>query len=265
MTSATHHFIFLGTGAGCGIPAFFCSCPACEEARQNPQAKRGCCGVLIEGSRRLLIDTPPDLRHQLLREKVDSIDKLLYTHAHYDHVSGLGELEYFIRLVLKKSLSVSASAEAHASIEAEFGYMNDILAFEELKSFSSFTYDGVNYTALPVTHAPGTFGYLIETPTTRLFYASDTGRLDEKVAEQVHGVDALIMDATFWGNNWSPHAHHSVSEAIEEGLKLEAKTIYLTHLAMHYDTPITLAGLETYLEQYEGRVKVAFDGLHLKI
>lgn len=265
MATTAHRFTFLGTGSGCGVPAFFCSCPACEEARHDPRARRGCCGVLIEGEQRLLIDTPPDLRHQLLRENIKTIDKLIYTHAHYDHVSGLGELEYFIRLVLKQALPTSASAEAHASIEAEFGYLDDILVFEELTPFTSFEYDGIRYTALPVTHAPGTFGYLIETPTTRLFYASDTGRLDKAVAQRVHGVDILIMDATFWGDNWSPHAHHSVQETIEESLELEAGTTYLTHLAMHYDTPLTLRELETHLEHYKGRVKVAYDGLILNI
>ena len=77
----------------------------------------------------------------------------------------------------------------------------------------------------------------------------------------LRGADALIMDATFWGRNWSPGAHHSVQETIEEGLALGAGTIYLTHLAMHYDTPITLAELEARLEPYDGRVRCAADGL----
>lgn len=258
-----HSLVFLGTGAGCGVPAFFCECPACLEAKENPRARRGCCGVVLEGEKRLLIDTPPDLRHQFIREEIKGIDKLIYTHAHFDHLGGLGELEYFIRLVRKAPLDLGASEKALAGVEQEFGYMSDCFSFETIAPFDSFEYDGVSYTALPVTHAAGTYGYLIETEDTKIFYACDTGTLPEETAERVRGCDALIMDATFWKKNWSQGAHHSIQETIEEGLALQAKTVYLTHLAMHYDEPITLEGLEKYLERYEGRIKVAYDGLRL--
>lgn len=78
-------------------------------------------------------------------------------------------------------------------------------------------------------------------------------------------MDVMAMDATFWKRNWSPDAHHSVQETIEEGLELGVGTLYLTHLAMHYDEPVTLAQLEDYLQQYEGRVRPAADGLTLEI
>ncbi len=123
----------------------------------------------------------------------------------------------------------------------------------------------MSYTALPVTHAPGTYGYLVETPATRLFYASDTGPLPPETAERIRGVDVLAMDATFWKKNWNPDDHHSVQECIEEGLALDAGTVYLTHLCMHYDEPVTCAQLEEHLEQYDGRVRMAFDGLTFEI
>lgn len=264
-TQTTHTFTFLGTGAGCGVPAFFCDCPACEEARRDPRARRGDCGIMIEGEKRLVIDTPPDIRHQLIRENVRSFDQLLYTHAHFDHIGGLGELEYMVQLVTKQALPTFASADALEGIGREFGYMMYCLEARELKPFDSIEFDGATYTALPATHAPGTYGYLIETPLTKLFYASDSGRLPSETAERVKGVDVLILDATFWKRNWSPDAHHSVQETIEEGLELEAGTIYLTHLAMHYDEPVTLAELEAYLDQYDGRVRSALDGLKLPI
>ncbi|MBO4352374.1 MAG: MBL fold metallo-hydrolase, partial [Eggerthellaceae bacterium] len=99
-----HTFTFMGTGAGCGVPAFFCDCPACEEARRNPRAQRGDCGVMITGEQRTLIDTPPDIRHYFNREGVRFIDNLIYTHWHYDHVGGLGELEYMVQLLTKQPI-----------------------------------------------------------------------------------------------------------------------------------------------------------------
>lgn len=264
MVEPKHTFTFMGTAAGCGVPAFFCDCPACNEARQNPALRRGDCGVMVRGRQSgatLLIDTPPDVRHQLLREDVRRFDELLYTHAHFDHLGGLGELEYMVQLVTKQPLPTYGSPDALAGVQAEFHYMTYALDMHELAPFATHEFDGVRYTALPVTHAPGTYGYLIETPATKMFYASDTGRLPEQTAERVRGCDVVAMDATFWKRNWSPDAHHSVQECIEEALALDAGTLYLTHVSLHYDEPITVAELEEHLAQYDGRVRLAYDGL----
>ena len=272
--SPAHLFTFMGTGAGCGVPAFFCTCPACEEARRDPRARRGDCGVMVRGcnkegelvsGRTLLIDTPPDCRHQLNREGVHAVDELLFTHCHSDHVGGLLELEYMVQLVTKHPLPTYGSPVALAGVSEEFSYMTYCLDQHAMEPFDTHEFDGVRYTALPVTHAAGTYGYLIETPETRLFYASDTGKLPSETAERIRGVDILAMDATFWKRCWSPAAHHSVQECIEEGFALDADTIYLTHLAMHYDEPVTLAELEEYLQQYDGRVRAAADGLSFRI
>lgn len=260
-----HSFTFMGTGAGCGVPSFFCDCPACEEARANPRARRGDCGVMVRGEKTLLIDTPPDTRHQLIREDVRRIDELLFTHCHSDHVGGLLELEYLVQLKQKAPIPTYASQTCLEGIAAEFNYMTYCLDAHALSAFDVHEFDGVRYTALPATHAPGTFGYLIETPKTRLFYASDTGKLPDATTERVRGADIIAMDATFWKRNWSPDAHHSVQECIEESLKLGAKKVYLTHLCMHYDEPITLEQLEEYLKQYNGRVEAAHDGLSFAI
>lgn len=326
---SNHTFTFMGTAAGCGVPSFFCDCPACNEARANPALRRGDCGVIIRGRAdedghvpTLVIDTPPDARHQLLRENVRRVDEILFTHAHFDHIGGLGEYEYLVQLIQKKTMPAYGSELALSGIAGEFHYMTYCLDLHVLEPYQTHVFDGVSYTACPVTHAPGTYGYLIETPAsktdegsasaseagvrgeglasaseagargeanarsegkarpqnadavntpgedgrgTRLFYASDTARLPKATAERVRGVDALIMDATFWKRNWSPNDHHSIQECIEEGLELGAKKIYLTHMCMHYDEPITYAELTDYLTQYEGRVVAALDGMSFEI
>ena len=268
MTDYTHTFTFMGTGAGCGVPAFFCDCPACQEARAVPRARRGDCGAMIQsmqaGGLATLIDTPPDIRHQLNREGVFSFDRLLVTHGHSDHIGGMEELEYMVQLRTKAPLPTYASPGTLETIAHEYHYMTYCLDAHELMPYETLEIDGVRYTALPVHHAPGTYGYLVETPRTRLFYASDTGKLPEETARRVRGVDVLAMDATYW-KSCPTDQHHSVQQTIEEGFELEAKTIYLTHLCMHYAEPITLAELEEYLLQYNGRVQAAADGLTLSI
>ncbi len=261
----THTFTFMGTGAGCGVPAFFCDCPACEEARENPELARGDCGVMVSGNERTLIDTPPDIRRYFEREDVKEIDNLLFTHWHYDHVGGLGELEYMVQLRTKRPIPTYASPYTLESIGKEFEYMMYCVATAPLQPDQVLVLDDVSYTPLPVTHALGTYGYLIETEDTRLFYASDTAKLPPETAERIQGVDVLAMDATYWKENGAPTSHHSVQECIEEGLELGAKKIYLTHLCMHYSEPVTLAQLNDYLAQYDGRVEAAQDGLSFSI
>ncbi len=270
--SKTHTLTFMGTAAGCGVPSFFCDCPACTEARENPVLARGDCGIMIRGVAdgeghvpTLIVDTPPDARHQLLREGIRRVDEILFTHAHFDHIGGLGEYEYLVQLVQKRQMPTYGSKTALERILSEFHYMDYCLDAHVIEPFETHEFDGVRYTACPVTHAPGTYGYLIETDGTKVFYASDTARLPKETAERVRGCDILAMDATFWKRNWSPNDHHSVQECIEEGLELEAGTIYLTHMCMHYDEPITYAELVEFLKPYEGRVVAALDGMTLSI
>lgn len=268
LDNLTHTFTFMGTGAGCGVPAFFCNCPACQEARELPRARRGDCGAMIQRAEgdglTTLIDTPPDIRHQLNREKVFSFDRLLVTHGHSDHIGGMEELEYMVQLRTKSPLPIYASPGTLETIAHEYHYMTYCLDMHELMPYEAIELDGVRYTALPVHHAPGTYGFLIETPHTRLFYASDTGPLPQETAERVRGVDYLALDATYW-KACPTDQHHSVQQAIEEGLALDAGTVFLTHLCMHYAEPITLEELEAYLRQYNGRVRAAADGLSFPI
>ena len=156
MEHGKHTFTFMGTAAGCGVPAFFCDCPACNEARRDPRARRGDCGALVRGTnadgspgRNVLIDTPPDLRHQLLREDVRRVDELLYTHAHFDHLGGLGELEYLVQLVRKAALPTYGSAAALEGAGIEFHYMTYCLDMRELAPFDELELDAVRTRRCP--------------------------------------------------------------------------------------------------------------------
>ncbi len=213
----------------------------------------------------LIVDTPPDARHQLLREGIRNVDEILFTHAHFDHIGGLGEYEYLVQLVQKRRMPTFGSQAALEGILAEFHYMDYCLDTHVLAPFETHEFDGVRYTACPVTHAPGTYGYLIETGATPLFYASDTARLPEETAERVR-----VATSSRWtprsgsatGRRTTTTAFRSASRRASE---LGAKTIYLTHMCMHYDEPITYAELDAYRRRYEGRVIAALDGMTLSI
>lgn len=257
---------FLGTAAGCGVPSFYCDCIACQEAQANPKYQRSRCSVLIQGQKNTLIDTPPELRHQLIREKIDHIDYLLLTHSHYDHTGGLGDLEFYHRVKRAQVIPAYMTEDTKAWMKTSYWYMEDCFFTKTIANGFHASIDGIKYTALKVEHAPGTIGVLLETETgRRTAYIPDTGPLPISTMELLQNVDTFIIGATFWGRNWMPEDHLSVSEALEIAKQIEAKQTYFTHLSMHYDIPVTNAELEHYLANQGDHFHLAYDGLRIEL
>lgn len=257
---------FLGTSASCGVPSFFCHCAACEAARRDPSKRRGCSGILLQGDGTVLVDAPPDLRSQLIREGVEGVDEVFLTHAHYDHMGGFGELELFVRVHRDSPLPFHGSQFALSECFKEFGYMDDCFDAEPMEAFETREAAGMSIQALPLVHVSGTFGYLVTAASGgRTFYAPDTGLLKPEVAELLHGVDNLIMDATYWGENPRPKRHRSVQQTVALGLEeLDAKRVYLQHLAPHMGGEEDwIARMEEYAESFGGRVVVPSDGMRI--
>jgi phosphoribosyl 1,2-cyclic phosphate phosphodiesterase len=271
-THGTHTLRFLGTGASCGVPSFYCGCKACEEALQNPAARRGCAALLISGTQNTLIDADPDLRMQLSLARITDIDQVLFTHEHFDHIGGIAEFEFYVRLRSHKPLPVYAGSHTLAAIASQFAFMEETLEPHRIEAWQSLEFDGVRYTALPATHGTQTFGFLIEklsgegtAGSRRIAYFPDTGPLAPEVLERLKGVEVLIMDATFNGRNWMPKSHHTIDEAVRLAQELGAKKTFLTHLTMHYDEPITARELQELLAPHEGAILAANDGLEIAL
>jgi phosphoribosyl 1,2-cyclic phosphate phosphodiesterase len=259
------HLTFLGTGAGCGVPSFYCGCAACQEAFLEPRYHRTRCALIIQGEKTALIDAPPDLMGQLVREQINAIDAFLLTHSHYDHTGGLGELEFYVRLKRQIPIPTYLTATSQEWLHTTYGFMEDCLSIQTLKAGSRIELGGTTYTGLEVRHAPGTLGFLMETAKGRTAYIPDTGPLPETTLEKLNGVDTLILGASFWGRNWMPEDHLSVEEAVQIGLQLHVKQLYLTHLSMHYDIPVTNHELEEYLGSIGQHLHLAYDGYCIQI
>jgi len=258
-------FVFLGTGAGCGVPAFYCGCKACQEALNSLHFRRTRCAIVLTGEENLLIDAPPELSTQLSREGVKKIDYLALTHSHYDHIGGLGDLEFYVRLHRDKALPAVMSRETWMQLQTIFGSVAECLDVKLIEPSQVATFGGMHLTALEAAHSPGTLGFLIEHNGTCIAYMPDTGSLPAKSWERLHGIDYLILDATFWGRNRYPGQHLSFDEAIAIGRELEVRNLYLTHLSMHYDTPVTNQELEEALKLYQKQAHLAYDGLRFAV
>jgi phosphoribosyl 1,2-cyclic phosphate phosphodiesterase len=260
-----HTLTFLGTGAAGGVPSFFCSCAACLEAAQDARLERTRCSILISGRKNVLVDAPPDLRRQLLAAGTRRIDSFILTHAHYDHSGGLGDIEFHARIDGLDPIPSYMSRESALWLQGAFGFMADCLAVHVVEPGEEFIVDDMIYTALEVTHSPGTFGLLAKTRHSRAAYIPDTGPLPPATLEAIRGVDTLILGASFWGRNRLPEDHLSVEEALSIARGIGPKAFYLTHLSMHYDSPVTNHELESYLAPFGESFRVARDGLSIPI
>ena len=257
--------IFLGTGASCGVPSFYCGCKACQEALADARYRRTRSAIFLSGKENILIDTPPELALQLSREEITSIDYLALTHWHYDHVGGLGDLEFYVHLCRKKSLPAVMSQETWTQLKASFIPVADFLEAEVVVPGQVIKAGAVRLTALAVVHVPGTLGFLVEHDNRSFAYLPDTEQPPAETMERLQGIECLVLDATFWGDNWNLGHHLSFHEAVALGQALKVQNLYLTHLAMHYYTPVTNAELERVIAPYNGQVHLAYDRLRLSL
>ena len=106
---------------------------------------------------------------------------------------------------------------------------------------------------------------LLKTEHGRAAYIPDTGPLPPATLEAIRGVDTLILGASFWGRNRLPEDHLSVEEALIVARHVRPKDFYLTHLSMHYDSPVTNHELESYLAPFGESFRIARDGLSIPI
>ncbi len=255
---------FLGTGTSQGVPMIGCSCAVCRS--EDPRDQRLRCSVWIQTPESsLLIDTSPDFRTQALRARIQSLDAVLYTHAHADHVLGLDDLRCFCERE-NRSMPIYSHPETLTQIQGIFPYaffpkvrVSTYVQVDPISVQSTFELGGWKITPLKVEHGSiQTYGFLFDRKEGKRFvYISDCKQLSEEVIERVQGVDFLIID----GLRQKPHPTHlSNEEAIEVALKIAAKQTYFTHLTHHH----------THRER-EGMIPeglsiaIAYDGLEIEL
>jgi phosphoribosyl 1,2-cyclic phosphate phosphodiesterase len=212
----------------------------------------------------MLIDASPDLRRQLLKERITEIDRIFLTHWHYDHFGGLGELEYYVRLQRGEPLGFAVPPSAESQFAAAFPYLDDCLSCVPWEFGTTYHFGDVGITPLEANHGEETAGFLIESEIRRLAYFPDTAGLPGTTKRAVAGVDWLVCDATFHGDNWFPDQHMSVDQAIALGTEIGARHTVLTHLALHYSQPITDEDLRGKIARYP-QVSIAYDGMRFSL
>ena len=252
----------LGTGTSFGIPQIGCHCAVCRSS--DPRDRRGRTAALIEqGDSRVLIDTPPELRLQLVREGVDRLDAALYTHEHADHVNGIDDLRMF-SLRRKAALPLYGPQSALDYARNAFRYIFDDtlklpagttrprLTLHRLEAGQTSTIAGFEVLPVALDHGgTGVFGYRIGT----IGYATDVKHIPAPARQALRGVRVLVLSALWW----RPHpTHQSIQEAIEAALDIGAERTYLTHLS--HETPH-----QALLDRLPAGIEPGYDGLTVEV
>ncbi len=246
----------LGSGTSHGVPMIACDCGVCTSS--DPRDRRSRTSALFSFEQRnLLIDTSPELRLQCLANNVRSVDAILFTHHHADHVVGLDDVRRF-NWISRAVLDIYADAATLARLRAMFAY-----AFEDDPQYPSakpdlrtrqidgpFELFGRQIIPIRYQHGPlPVLGFRIG----RVAYCPDCSHMPDASRALLSGLDVLVLDAL----RRRPHpTHFNLEQAIEEAQRIGAKRTVFTHIAHE------LPHEQTNRELPEG-MELAYDGLVL--
>jgi phosphoribosyl 1,2-cyclic phosphate phosphodiesterase len=247
------------------VPVIGCDCDVCTSA--DPRDRRTRHAAIIEsddGARRVLIDTPPELRTQLLAAGVSRIDAVWFTHDHADHTHGIDDLRVFSAR-LRQRVPAFADPVAERSLRRKFNYIFDPdyqppegttkpeIALHAFDPEQPLNVGGFLMRPLEVPHGDmAVYGFR----TGPLGYVTDAKLLPPAARKALAGVRVLVLNALWSGN---PHpTHFNVEEAVAAAREIGAERTFLTHLTHRVRHDSLAAALPPDIQP-------AYDGLDVVI
>ncbi len=253
----------MGTGTSFGTPVIGCRCAVCRSPdRRNHRTRHG---LLLESDgQRLLVDTPPEIRLQLVGAEVDRVDAVLLTHPHADHLHGIDDLRAFTTRAGYR-LPVWMAAEYETEMRNRFSYFwgpeaapepgtsipgLDLLTFRDRERIAVAGFD-LDIVAFPHGRFRS-YGFR----TGDLAVIVDAKQVPEEAMPLLADARVLVINALWFGD---PHpTHFNVEEAVDVALRLGASRTFLTHLTHRLDH----AALEAWLPP---GISPAWDGLTVDV
>lgn len=261
----TLRLTILGCGSSSGVPRLGGHWGACDPTQ--PKNRRQRCSLLVEqitdaGTTRVLIDTSPDLRNQLLAAGVGELDAVVYTHSHADHVHGLDDLRMIV-FNMKQRLPVWADAPTRENLETRFGYafvqpegstyppileMNDIDGPFEITGAGG----SIPFVSFRVPHGGITsLGFRMHD----VAYLPDVADLADDSRDYLQGLDLWIVDAL----RYTPHPTHShLEQTLSWIAEVQPKRSVITN--MHGDIDY-----DTVSKELPNGVVPAYDGMVIDV
>lgn len=258
MTCPPLTITFLGTGTSSGVPMIGCDCEVCTSTDQKDNRLRS--SILVESpNTTIVVDTGPDFRYQMLRQKVRKLDAVLFTHPHKDHLAGLDDIRAF-NFFTKKPIDIYADSLTEEAVRRDFYY-----------AFSDTKYPGIPELNLnTITLQPFVVGDIPVTPILvwhlkmpvmgfrfgKFTYITDANHIDEPEKDKIRGSEVLVLNALRKQKHIS---HFTIGEAIDMVQELKIPTAFFTHISHQL-------GLHAVIEaELPTGMHLAWDGLQIQL
>lgn len=221
---------FLGTGTSQGVPLIGCHCSVCSSVDSRDKRLRSSISIEEKGVR-LIIDSGPDFRYQMLRSKIEDIEAIIFTHAHKDHTAGLDDVRAF-NYILDKPIDIYAEKTSMDIIMKDFDYAFSKNSYPGVPRITPHIIDTTPFEIkgvkiIPIRgihHKMEVLGYRIG----NVAYLTDMNFISVKELEKIKDIDILLITAL---RNESHISHFTLNEAIAISLKIGAKQTYFTHIS----------------------------------
>ncbi|WP_288763594.1 MBL fold metallo-hydrolase [uncultured Weeksella sp.] len=224
---------FLGTGTSQGVPVIASDHPV--NFSNDPRDKRLRSSFMVEKNEtRVVVDCSPDFRYQMLRENVQNLDAIVFTHEHNDHVLGIDDTRPLI-FKAKRDLPIYGLPRVLNQIRVRFPYIFDGTKYpgipqveEHAIGLEPFYINDIHIQPVEVMHGGlSILGYIFD---KKIAYLTDVKSLPEKTLEKLENLDVLVLSALRQEN--PHHAHLLLADAIEIAQKLQPKQTYFTHISV---------------------------------
>ena len=250
---------FLGTGTSQGVPVIACKCSVCLSDDNKDNRLRSSVLIGTQGVT-FAIDSGPDFRQQMLRENIQHLDAIVFTHEHKDHVAGLDDVRAF-NFKSKASMDIYCTEQVFQNLSREFHYVFDpkflypgVPKIEpHIITNESFKVNGVEVLPIEVFHYKlPVFGYRIGDVT----YITDANKIVPEEFEKMRGTKILVLNALRKTEHIS---HFSLEEALAIIKEIKPEKAYLTHIS-HLMGKHDEVNLEL-----PDNVEIAYDGLQVEL
>ncbi|MCX2742418.1 MBL fold metallo-hydrolase [Mangrovivirga sp. M17] len=249
---------FLGTGTSQGVPVIGCECEVCRSIDFRDKRLRTSIHVEVDG-KSFVIDTGPDFRQQMIRERIHDLDAVIFTHEHKDHVAGLDDVRSF-NFRLKKHMPLYATQRVINQLENEFHYAFGEITYPGAPRFEinqienkPFNVQGVEFIPIEVYHYKlPVLGFRIKDFT----YITDANSISDEELEKVKGSRILVLDALQREKHIS---HFTLDEAVDLIQKVNPEQAYLIHISHR------MGRHKVVDEELPENISLAYDGLKIKL
>ncbi|RMG69370.1 MAG: MBL fold metallo-hydrolase [Bacteroidetes bacterium] len=252
-------FTFIGTGTSQGVPVIACPCPVCQSTNPLDHRLRSS-GWLRSAQTSLVFDTGPDFRQQMLRARVQTLDAVVFTHSHKDHVAGLDDVRAF-NFLQRRDMPIYGTSETLAHLRREFYYIFEHASYpgvprlelHEIDPDKPFRVGEYELTPIPVWHGKmPVLGFRIGD----FAYITDAKVIPAASRERLKGVKVLVLNAL---RQESHHSHLTLAEALDLAQELGVEQAWFTHISH-------LMGLHAEVQAgLPPGMNLAYDGLSLSL